>query len=177
MPTYIAFLSGINVGGQKKFPKADQMGLLKDLGFGNPRVYLHTGNWIFDTAEGCSKAETRIANSILKQYGWELPIVVKTAPELLSILEGCPFPEGVKEQSYFTLLHHPPSPEHTALVEAITFPKEEAHITSACVYFYAEKGYGDAKMNNNWLESKLKVTATTRNYNTMLKVLALAQNP
>ena len=64
---------------------------------------------------------------------------------------------GVKEQSYFTLLHHPPSPEHTALVEAITFPKEEAHITSACVYFYAPKGYGDAKMNNNWLESKLKV--------------------
>lgn len=177
MPTYIAFLRGINVGGQKKFPKADQMGLLRDLGFENPQVYLHTGNWVFHTAESISKVESLITHSILKKYGWELPIVVKTAPELLSILEGCPFPEGVKEQSYFTLLHSPPDPENTSRVAEASFPGEQVYLTPACVYFYTEKGYGDAKMNNNWLESKLKVTATTRNYNTMLKVLALAQNP
>ena len=54
---------------------------------------------------------------------------------------------------------------------------EEIVITDAVVYLYCPHGYGGTKLNNNFLESKLKVQATTRNWKTTLKLLdMIAEN-
>ncbi len=170
---YVAFLRGINVGGQKKFPKADQITLLESLKVSQPQVYLHTGNWLFASEKEAAQLEKDIAKVIAKTYGWELPIVVKSVPELEAILAQCPFPKEQQEQSYFSLLHSAPSEAHKEVMLGYDFPGETAHVTDVCVYFYSEHGYGNAKMNNNWFESKLKVAATTRNYKTMVKVVGM----
>ena len=59
-------------------------------------------------------------------------------------------------------------------VREISYRNEEFSITDDCIYFYSAIGYGKAKMNNNFFERKLKVTATARNYKTMLKLLSLS---
>lgn len=173
MNSYVAFLRGINVGGQKKFPKADQGSMLKALGVINPQVYLHTGNWIFLSTETAHDLEAIISGAINEKYGWEVPVVVKTTSELNTILEACPFKEGILEKSYFTLLHSAPLKTLIKEVADFEFPGETLHVTDACVYSFFEQGAGRAKMNNNWLERKLKVTATSRNYRTLTKILQL----
>ena len=173
MNTYVAFLRGINVGGQKKFPKADQVTMVKVLGVTNPKVYLHTGNWVFSSNEAISYLELKICEAIEEKYGWEVPVVVKTTSELNAILDACPFKEGVLEKSYFTLLHSIPLETNKREVAESEIAGEIVHVTDACVYSFFEHGAGRAKMNNNWLERKLKVTATSRNYRTLTKIMQL----
>ena len=68
-------------------------------------------------------------------------------------------------------------PDKDLVIEASEkkYPNEEYFISKDCIYFYCANGYGNAKFNLNFFEKKLKVNATSRNYKTMLKLLALSE--
>ncbi|MBU3821090.1 DUF1697 domain-containing protein [Flavobacteriaceae bacterium XHP0103] len=175
MKTYIALLRGINVSGQKKVPMAELRDLLTKAGFQKVQTYIQSGNVIFQSdRDNKTELESIIQKTIEKHFGFEVPILVKTASEIENILNSCPFSKEKKEAAYFTLLHAVPD---EALIESTsqeTYQNEAFVIENDCVYFYSETGYGKAKCNNNFFERKLKVTATTRNYKTMLKLLSLS---
>ncbi len=172
MNRYIALLRGINVGGHKKLPMAELRELLVSLGLKEVQTYIQSGNAVFDSEEEI--AGTYISEAIRKKYGWEVPVLVTSALEVEAILDNCPFPKEKKEKSYFTLLFKPPSTEDIETTLSYQFPDEEYHITPQCVYFYSATGYGKARLSGNFFEQKLKVTATARNYRTMIKLLDLA---
>ncbi len=170
----IALLRGINVGGHKKFSKADQLDMAKQLGFQDIQIYLHTGNWIFSSEKKRNDLEAEISAAILKKYDWEVPVIVKTVSEIRNMLELCPFPKETLEKSYFILLQSVPSPANVAMLKEVSYPNELVHYTQECIYFYPAIGAGRAKMSTNFFEKILKVTATARNFNTITKLIALA---
>ncbi len=174
MQTHIALLRGINVGGHKKMKMANLKLLLEELGFADVATYIQSGNVIFSTKieNGLEKI---ISEAILSRFGFEVPVLVKTISEIEIILTSCPFSEEQKAASYFTLLNKAPSNDLANEVSMLIYPHEEFVITQNCVYFFSEKSYSDAKCNNNFFEKKLKVTATTRNYRTLVKLLELAK--
>lgn len=174
MKTHIALLRGINVGGHKKFPKAEQVAILKQLGFKNPKVYLHTGNWVFETSGEEQNLALKISKAITEKYGWEVPVLIKTPSEIERILQNCPFSEEKKVKSYFVILSEKPSDSLIEEASSIQYPNEEIIILDNCIYFYAAMGYGRTKFNMNTFEKKLNVQATSRNYNTITKIIALA---
>jgi len=174
MEKHIALLRGINVGGHKKFPKVEQLAILNELDLINPKVYLHTGNWIFETSETKENLTLKISKAITEKYGWEVPVVVKTPSEIERILQNCPFSEEKKAKSYFVILSEKPNNNLLKEVSPIQYPNEEIIIIDNCIYFYASKGYGRTKFNMNTFENKLNVKATSRNYNTITKIIALA---
>ena len=174
MTTYIALLRGINVGGHKKFTKAQQLEMLFGLGYGNTKVYLHTGNWIFETSEGKEAITQHISEAIKIKFGWKLPILVLTLSEIETIFQDCPFSEEKKKNSYFIILSEKPSDCLLKEVSSIQYPNEEIIIINNCIYFYASKGYGRTKFNMNTFEKKLNVRATSRNYRTMTKLFELS---
>jgi len=59
------------------------------------------------------------------------------------------------------------------LVSTDFSPDQVRYVNNTIYTLYATK-HSDSKFNNNFFERKLKVTATTRNLNTMLKLVALA---
>lgn len=176
MTNHIALLRGINVGGHKKFTKADQLKMLENLGLKNFQVYLHTGNWIFSSSETSGVLSLKIQKSIKKKFGWDVPVLVFKASEILKILNNCPFSEEIKEKSYFTLLAKKPKAGNISELKKYSFPNEEYHLIGQCVYFYPENGAGKAKMSNNFFENKLKVTATSRNFKTMTKIVEMSMS-
>ena len=173
MQTYIALLRGINVGGHKKLKMAALKLLFEDLGFQNLTTYIQSGNVVFSSEEMDGLSE-RISKEIEKRFGWDLPVLVKTAYEIAEILKACPFEETKKAEAYFMLLASPPKDELMEAVREISYPNEEFVLTPECVYIYFGNGYGNAKLNNNFFEKKLKVAATTRNYRTLVKLVELA---
>jgi len=176
MRTYIALLRGINVSGQKKVPMAALRELLSNLGFGNVQTYIQSGNVIFQSSqEKISELEYLIQEALKSHFGFEVSVLVRTASNLKSIVDHCPFTDEKKVNSYFTLLHSVADGHLIGETNKINYPNEEFIITKNCVYFYSATGYGNAKCNNNFFERKLKVTATTRNYKTMVKLLSLSQ--
>lgn len=173
MQTHIALLRGLNVGGHKKLKMAALKLLFEGLGFENVVTYIQSGNVVFSANEANGLAE-RISKEIKKQFGWEIPVLVKTANDIAKILKDCPFEESKKTEAYFMLFATPPNQELMNTVAEISYPNEEFFLASECVYIYFGNGYGNAKLNNNFFEKKLEVAATTRNYRTLAKLVELA---
>lgn len=172
MKKNIALLRGINVSGQKKILMVDLKALFESIGVKEVRTYIQSGNVVFLAEETTALAEI-ISDAILKKYGWEVPVLVRTPTEIEAILSNCPFSEEKKIKSYFTLFQEIPSKENRQEIANLNFPGEEFHITPNCLYYFCANGYGKAKMTNNLIERKLKVRATTRNYRTLLKLTEL----
>jgi uncharacterized protein (DUF1697 family) len=174
MKTYIALIRGINVSGLKKILMADLRVLLEKSGLQNVKTYIQSGNVIFTSSEKKEVLSNLISEAILKQYGWEVPVLVFTSSELKLIFDNCPFSEEKKEKSYFILLESKPTTKTILETSKLSTPKEEFVITNVCIYIYYDLGAGKAKLGTNFFERKLKVKATARNYRTMKKLLELA---
>lgn len=173
MQTYIALLRGINVGGHKKLKMVDLKLLFEELGFQNVVTYIQSGNVVFSAKEEKNISD-KISKEIEKRFGWEVPVLVKTADSISRILKDCPFEEIKKAEAYFMLFASQPAMKLKEAVREISYPNEEFVLTADCVYIYFGNGYGNAKLNNNFFEKKLEVAATTRNYRTLVKLVELA---
>ena len=172
---YIALLRGINVSGHKKIPMAELRALLTDSGLENVQTYIQTGNVIFDAAASPEILKNQIEVAIKNHFGFDVSVLVITPKVLRQIFDDCPFSEEKKQSSYFSLLYDAPKQELIDAVAEIKYPNEEVSIAKNCIYFYCSTGYGKTKYNNNFFEKKLNVTATARNYKTMLKLLSLSE--
>lgn len=174
---YIAFLRGINVGGHKKIKMTELRALFKNLGYYDIITYIQSGNVVFksedqDTAE----LEDQITTAILGQYGFDVPTIVKKRGEIERILTHNPFddPRDIQDNKvYFVLLKQPPKPAVVNALSSMQFDNEQLVVTPICVYLKCNLGAGKAKCNNNLIEDRLKVSATSRNHRTMLKLLEL----
>ena len=176
MKTYIALLRGINVGGHKKIPMAELRELLTKKGLQNVQTYIQSGNVIFQSSgEDKHKLEFKIHNAIKTYFGFEVPVLVIFPEELKQIFDDCPFSEENKMISYFMLLFDVPKKDLIQEVSEITYPNEFFEISDNSIYFYSSVGYGKAKCSNNFFERKLKITATARNYKTIVKLLSLSE--
>ncbi|MEZ4792559.1 MAG: DUF1697 domain-containing protein [Gelidibacter sp.] len=175
MPTYIALLKGINVGGHKKVPMADLRELLSKSGFENVQTYIQSGNVILQSSEKNTQIiEITIEKSILGFFGFEVSVLVMTRSDLERIFNDCPFSEVKKKASHFMMLHDTPDEDLIKIASEKEYEGEEYQIINDCIYFYCEKGIGKAKFNANFFERQLKTFATARNYNTMVKLLSLS---
>ncbi|MDG5490283.1 DUF1697 domain-containing protein [Psychroserpens sp. SPM9] len=174
MRTYIVLLRGINVGGYKKVPMAELRELLTETGFEEVNTYIQSGNIILQSSETAVQIEAKVKTAIQSHFGFEVSVIAKTRSELIQIFEACPFSEEQMENSYFILLSDIPDAEKVDEVNQITYNNEVFHIMDDCLYFYASIGYGNSKFNMNMFEKKLKVNATSRNYKTMVKLIAMS---
>ena len=174
MEKQIALLRGINVGGHKKILMTDLKSLFEALGFKEVVTYIQSGNVVFLSSEE-GDLSAKISEGIKAKYGWDVPVLVRNASELESILSNCPFAKEKKERSYFTLFNEAPSEKDIEEVSQLSYPGEEFVITPRCLYFFCATAYGRIKFNMNFIEKKLKLKATSRNYRTFVKLLELAR--
>ncbi|WP_417213157.1 DUF1697 domain-containing protein [Bizionia sp.] len=175
MTTFVLLLKGINVGGHKKIPMADLRNLLTTSGFKNVKTYIQSGNVILESAtKDIARIESDITAVILKHFGFEVSVLVKTRVDLERIFKASPFSEEKKKASYFIMLHKTPDADLVREASEKVYEGEEYEIINDCIYFFCEKGFGQAKFNVSFFERKLNTFATARNYNTMLKLLSLS---
>ena len=177
MPKYIALLRGINVSGQKKIKMADLRVHLSDLELGDVQTYIQSGNITFKSpAAPEGHLAATIKGKILEAYGFEVPTLVVSSEELQHVAVGNPFPQAAAAdpaRMLVTFLETVPEVEAAKAFTRLSFPDEHFELKGKAVYLHCPKGYGRAKLNNNFVERKLKVPATTRNWKTILKLLEM----
>lgn len=149
------------------------------LGFEQVRTYIQSGNIVFKSStEENSLLEDELKKAIGKEFGFEVPVIIKTAEQLTNIINQNPFndnPDLEDNKIYFVLLNRTPNEELVQLLKKEPCLNEAFEVAEHCIYLKCAKGYGNAKLNNNVIERKLKVEATTRNFRTMHKLLSMAQ--
>lgn len=175
--TYISILRGINVG-NKQIKMADLQKLYEDLGFENITTYIQSGNVIFSVKEsiGDSKVAEQIEKKIADQYPFEVPVIVRTVEEWQAGIDANPFlkrQDVEPDKLHVTFLAEAPGRESLEKIAGYDYPPDEFEIVGKEVYLRCPNGYGRTKLSNTFFESKLKVTATTRNWKTVKKLLEL----
>mgnify|MGYP001050638251 CR=1 FL=1 len=175
MHTFIVLLRGINVSGQKQIKMADLKQYLEELKFESVQTYIQSGNLVVKSEEEADQVNSKINEMILAKYGFDVEMVMIKPTELLSILTKNPFKQNEDKKLYFTFLAEKPDVDNIAKLKRVDYSPELHHIANDLVYVFAANGYGKAKLNNNFIEKKLKVAATTRNLNTMNKLLEMSK--
>lgn len=168
MPTHIAFLRAVNVGGTGKLPMAALRAMAAALGFANPRTHIASGNLVFESALPAAQAQARLAAALAAHAGKPVGVVMRSPADLQALLHAPPFPEAPPNRVLVSLLDAPPPADWQA---GVRHQRGEQIVALAreLVVLYGE-GMG---------QSQLRVPAaeagTARNLNTLRAVLALAQ--
>jgi len=176
---YISFLRGINVSGQNKILMDELKSLYESLGFENVLTYIQSGNVIFEAKEKDALAlSSGIEEAIARKYAFNVPVVIRTHNELKKILKNCPFGNVDLQKDgsrvLVSFLMSPPSAENmNSLLEYVVAPESLVNHGRE-IYLYCPNGYGKSKLSNNFIEKKLQRVATSRNWNSILKLHELS---
>lgn len=169
---YIALLRGINVSGQKKVPMAALRDALAEAGLNNIATYIQSGNVVFDHAKTRHQhLKQLIEKTIEKTFHFDAPVTIRTHKEIATTLAGLPFKDINETQDSAKILVSFLSRkvERTELepLIATATANEQIGISNNNLYLYCPEGYGKSRLSNNFIEKKLKLGATTRNWKTV----------
>ena len=178
MPVYVAFLRGINVGGNNKVPMADLRSMLEGMGFKEPKTILQSGNAIFKGPKQENAAlEKKLEAKVKKTFGISVDFMVRTPDQLRSAAKANPFPKMAKDDPGHLLVlflkSTPTKASEKDLQDAIK-GKEEVHVIGIEAFITFPDGIGTSKTTPTIIEKKLGTRATGRNWNTLTKIIELA---
>ena len=179
MTTFITILRGINVSGQKKIRMDELKTILEKLKFQNIRTYIQSGNIIFKDGENNpGELVKKIENAIFDNYGFQVPVIIRDYEQLLKIKGNNPFlkqKDNDITKLYVTFLAGEPQKEYAEQINTFNDPVDKFIIKGTEIYLFCPGGYGKTKLSNSFFERKLKITATTRNWKTVNKLVEIAE--
>lgn len=176
----IAILRGINVGGKRKILMADLKQLFQGLGFENVVSYIQSGNVIFDASTDLSEIliADKIEKAITEKYGFDVPVIVITNELLATYVNTNPFYKieniDIKEL-HLTFLKEVPTTENLTNTLTYNYEPDKFEIYDKASFIHCKGKYHQSKLTNQFFEKKLKVSTTTRNWKTVLRLLALSK--
>lgn len=178
MKTHIALFRGINVGGRNTIPMAKLRALLEGLGLEKVQTYIQSGNAVFQCAavEASSIAEN-IQNGLEAEVGFRPEVQVFSADVLKAAIESNPFPEAEPEPKSLHLFFLGEVPEEPNLkgLEDLKASNERYELINQCFYLHAPDGIGKSKLAAR-AERLLGVSATARNWKTVMQVMDMASD-
>ena len=173
MHRFVAFLRGINVGG-RVVVKEKLKETFTSLGFQNVCTYKQSGNVIFEANSANSQEVTaKIEEKLRDDLGYEVAVFVRTFSQLESIITLDPFKDLGRESSSFLVTFLATAPSNFPFQLPLTTPKSTAQVisTKGTEVYSVTHGGGEGALPNPFLESRLKMKATTRNINTIREIV------
>ena len=171
MPTYIALLRAINVGG-RVFKMADLRECLEATGLRDVETYIQTGNVRFTTSmRSKAKVEKHVETTLQAACGFDVPTLVLTPPELRQVYDdalGLDSPLPGEPRRYVTFLKGTPSPEAVQAVETTSFDGEAATVVGNAVHVWLTVPAHKAKSYNT--KAHRSIVGTTRDLKVVTKL-------
>lgn len=167
MSTFIALLRAVNVGGTGKLPMTELKRMCEAAGFTAVRTYIASGNVVFDSKKSAPQVKAALEAALLQYAGKPVQVMVRTAPELVEVLAGNPFPQAAPNRTVAIFLDSAPPAD--TLENLSGQQDEEVELGKREIYVHYGEGMG---------QSKLKIRAasegTARNINTVAKLVQMA---
>ena len=177
MTTHLALLRGINVSGHNMIKMEALKTMLESIGFSNVRTYVQSGNVFVDTKEeNASKVGFMIKQEIFKVFGHEVPAVVIAKEDLEKCFKNNPFlkeKEVDTKKLYVAFISADLKSENINDLKISQFKPDEASIDGNRIFIKYAVGAGKTRFDQKYIEKKLNVTATIRNWNTVTNLLKM----
>ncbi len=179
MPAIVSLVRGINVVGRNQIKMDALRSLYESLKFTGCQTYINSGNVVFCTRErNLTALPERIEKAIERKFGFRPSVIHRTADELRDVIARNPFAKrrDINPSKFLVgFMAQQPGPEAWAKLRAINTGSEEVHFTPRELYIYFPNGVGQAKLSWSSIDRAMKVPITGRNWNTVNKLLAIAE--
>jgi uncharacterized protein (DUF1697 family) len=175
---YVALIRGINVGGNKKLSMADLRAVMTSLGYTDVATYIQSGNVVFTSdRDDPSEIEREIEARIAQDTGLDVSVLVRSQAELAAVIDRNPFPEATARPTelHLTFLSATPDARRLEEIDPTQFEPDEYRLGDRVLYFHCPNGLGRSKLAAYPWERRLGLRTTSRNWNTVTKLLSMLE--
>ena len=173
---YIALLRGINVGGNTMIKMSELSAMFESLGFTDLKTYINSGNIGFDCAKADeAKLTAKIENAIEEKIGKKVSVMLREREDIDRVLANNPFDgefESHKEMHVLFLPEEMPADKQKQLLDAAP-AGERYKCVGRELYCHLPMGVIESLLGKSFLEKKLKLSVTGRNWRTVEKLAEL----
>ncbi|GAB3276115.1 DUF1697 domain-containing protein [Parasphingorhabdus pacifica] len=178
MSRRIALLRGINLGKHNRIGMAELRGMVDELGYTDVRTHLQSGNLILTGADSPEGTARKIEEQITRHLGLEIRVMVRTRDEIAAIVELDPLGEIVTDPARYlvTFFAEVPDPALLHRIDPSAHAPDVFRVDGREIYLWCAGGVRNTKLGNAFWEKQLGVAGTARNWNTVTRLLSLADD-
>jgi len=181
VPTYVALLRGINVGGKNLIRMPALKSCFEEHGFEDVATYIQSGNVLFSSSESRNATLTdRIEAMLAEAFDYVPTVVVRSRRRMRAIVDGAPKGFGTQpaKYRYDVIFLKEPLSAKTAIEAVPTNPVvDAAHAGTGVLYFARLTAKATQSRLNKIVSSPIYPSVTIRNWNTTTKLLSLMERP
>lgn len=180
MTTHLALLRGINVSGHNMIKMDALQKMLENMGFTNVATYIQSGN-VFVTSEEPDAATVgfKIKQEIFKEFGFDVTAIVLKKEDLQNCFSNNPFlkeKEADLKKLYVAFVSKELRNDNINDLKISQFKPDEAQIDKNKIFIKYAVGAGKTRLDQKYIEKKLNLTATIRNWNTVTNLLKMYED-
>jgi uncharacterized protein (DUF1697 family) len=167
MGAYVALLRGINVGGHRKVPMAELRKLAEEIGLGDPRTYVASGNLVFTSGQSADALERKVEEAIEERFGFDVDVIVRSAKQWSAYRDGNPMRRDSEASPSKVMLTIGKRAATDADAEALrkkAGPNERVERAGDAIWIWFGDGAGRSKIGTG---PTAKEVWTTRNWRTV----------
>jgi uncharacterized protein (DUF1697 family) len=182
VPRVIGLLRAVNVGG-RVLRMEDLRTIMGRLGYAGSQTLLQSGNVVFGFAAG-SKPQTAIEiegcieRELQSRLALQSDVFVRSAGEWDDVMAANPFPAEAKADPghlILMVLRDKPGAAAVKILQAGIKGRETVRAGRRHLYIVYPDGVGTSKLTGTVIERTLSTRGTARNWNTVVKLAALAR--
>jgi uncharacterized protein (DUF1697 family) len=176
---HVVLLRGINIGSRNRVSMPKLRSALEDAGFDDVKTYLQSGNVVLSSAKKADDVRRRCERLISKELALDVDVVVRSRAQLAAVVKRNPLGKIAKNPKRYQvsfLAAKPPAGLEKKL-EAAAAEEERFAVSGREIYAWHPEGVARSKLWALLAGRQLAVTATSRNWTTVTKLLELAEEP
>ena len=176
MARVIVLLRGVNIGPRNRVAMPKLRDVLQDAGFDDVRTYVQSGNVVLSSSSSAVKVAREVERHVAKAFGLDIAVVARTRAALAKVVERDPLGDVVDNPKRYQVSFLDGKPSRAVLrkLEAAVVPPEQLVAVGREIYAWHPAGVARSKLWALLAGRDLGVTATARNWTTVTKLLALA---
>jgi uncharacterized protein (DUF1697 family) len=167
MPSFVALLRAVNVGGTGKLPMSDLKAMCEELGFTSVRTYIASGNVVFASRKSEAAIKSALEKRLAAYAGKPAGVLVRSAAEMAEVSAKNPFPKAAPNRTMAIFLDEAPPKDTIASVRGCK--DEEIKLGKREIYVHYGEGMAKSK-----LVIPAAKTGTARNMNTVATLAEMA---
>lgn len=165
---YVALLRGINVGGKNKVEMPVLKMLFESLGYSDVHTYINSGNILFTAIEGLEPVWEKIKNNFSNEFGFKVPILVKTQENIIRIAKEIPLKWRNDKEQKTDVAYLFPEINHKDIINELPIKKEFVNLiySPGAVLWNMDRKNQSKSQLNKLVGHRLYKMMTVRNVNT-----------
>jgi uncharacterized protein (DUF1697 family) len=176
VPRQIVLLRGINLAGKRRVGMADLRELLESHRYEDVRTHLQSGNVVLTSPLSPRRLERKLEQQLAERFGFDIAVLVRSRAALAKVIERDPLGTVATNGSRYlvSFLSKPLPARAVRELEAAEIAPERVVVSGREIYAWYANGIQRSPLGKLLDDSRLGVTSTARNWNTVRKLLELA---